>query len=141
MIIQHFSQDVFLGAKGCDLAAFNDHKRVAFLNGRRAMSDDEHRIAFAFEAPHRSVERGDTLIVQIGIGFVQNQKDRIAKQGTRQANALCLATGKLAHIRVKSLRQLGDHFKGAGIAGGCEEQVLRRASLISGDIFGHSAGQ
>ena len=55
------------------------------------MSDDEHRIAFAFEAPHRSVERRAALIVQIGVGFVQNQKHRIAKKGPRQTDALCLA--------------------------------------------------
>ena len=91
MVFHHFSQDVFFGAKGCDLAAFNHHECIAFLNGRRAMRDDQNRIAFSFEAPHRSVERRDALIVQIGVGFVQNQKHRIAKKGPRQTDALCLA--------------------------------------------------
>lgn len=93
MIFHHFTQDVFLGAKGCDLAAFNHHEGIAFLNSRWAMSDDEHRIAFALEASHRSVERRNALIVQIGIGFVQNQKHRVAKKGTCQTNKLCLPAG------------------------------------------------
>ena len=141
MVFHHFSQDVFFGAKGCDLAAFNHHECIAFLNGRRAMRDDQHRIAFSFEAPHRSVERRDALIVQIGVGFVQNQKHRIAKKGPRQTDALCLAARQLAHIRIKSLWQLGYHVKGASIAGGCEEPLLRRVCLISGDVFGHRARQ
>ena len=141
MVFHHFSQDVFFGAKGCDLAAFNHHECIAFLNGRRTMRDDQNRIAFSFEAPHRSVERRDALIVQIGVGFVQNQKHRIAEKRTRQTNALCLPAGKLAHIRVKPLWQLSYHFKGTSIAGRREEQVLLCAWLISGDIFGHGAWQ
>ena len=63
MIFHHLSQDVFFGAKGRDLAVFDHHEGVAFLNGRRAVGDDQHRIAFAFEALHRGVERCDALIV------------------------------------------------------------------------------
>ena len=105
------------------------------------MRDDQNRIAFSFEAPHRSVERRDALIVQIGVGFVQNQKHRIAKKGPRQTDALCLAARQLAHIRIKSLWQLGYHVKGASITGCREELLLRRVCLISGDVFGYRAWQ
>ena len=52
---------------------------------------------FLAENLDRPCQRGISLRIQVGVGFIEHDKGRVSKDGTRQCNALHLATGKDLH--------------------------------------------
>ena len=91
---QHF----FFRAEGGAGTVIEHEERVAFLNGGGAVGHDEHGAPFALHRADRGIQGLAAFIVEVGVGFVEDEDLRIAIHGARQTDALHLPAREPAAI-------------------------------------------
>ena len=96
-------------AAGHHLALVYHHNALQALDGGETVGDDK-RGAAHHQVGQRGLHQPFIFRIQRAGGFVQQQKRRVAQDGTGNRQALALAAGQshaaLAHQGIEALRQL-----------------------------------
>ena len=114
---------------------------VGVAHGAQAVGNDEHG-AFLANVLHVLLNDGFALVVKGAGGFVKYQNAWVSEQGTRDGDALTLATTQgaalLAHMGVVALGQFADKFMRTGQLRHTHHRFNRRGRVGDGDVLAHA---
>ena len=110
------------------------------------------RWAMTITMPPRAAHAGDrlgqrvfALGVEVGVGLVEHDQERIAVERPGERHALALAgrqrRAALADLGLVAVRQLQDHVVHAGGAGGGDDLLGSGPHREAGDVLRHRAGE
>ena len=106
-------------AAAVDVAVLDDVELVGVLDGRKAVGDDDERLAL-HELCHGFLDDGFVFGVGVGGCFVQNDDGCVFHHRAGDGDALALATGEVgaraADNRVKPVFETHDKFVAAALA-------------------------
>ena len=140
---QNLSQRLVARAVGLLRAVGEPQHLVARRQRRRPVRDHDDDRAPRLGALDRGQQRGLAVLVEIGVGFVEHQQERIAVERARQRDALALAAGQrrpaFADPGVVAGRHPQDHVVGAGSARGLQHRLAVRLRRHPRDVLGDGA--
>ena len=143
--LHHLGQHRVLGSERLHAPLGHHHQLVDAGERAGAMRDDDDDAAARAHAHNGLRQRLIAVGVEIGVGLVEHDQERIAVERAGQRDALPLSgrerRAAFADLRVVAVRQSQHHLVHAGGVRGGDHRLRVGVRLEAGDILRHRAGE
>ncbi len=135
-------QDLIARPERLLLAVGENEHLLAGRKRRRPMGDQHHDGAARLHVEDRPLQRRLALAVEVGVGLIEDDQERLAVDGARERDALALPAREdrpfLADPGVVAVGQPQDHFVRAGGPGRLQHRVGVGREAHARNVLGHA---